>query len=114
MDGDGYAATHPRQKESDVIEVISDASMGVSQQQGNSGDNNNTTPQQQYDPITINSNNNRLNNTSTAITVRGNNDKRVTRDTPIILFGDSIVKNINPRKISKRRVVKRTFPSKNA
>ena len=30
------------------------------------------------------------------------------------MIGDSIVKNINPRKISKRKVVKRTFPGKNA
>ena len=45
MDGDGYAATHSRQNESDVIEVISNLTMGISQQQGNSGNNNNTTPQ---------------------------------------------------------------------
>ena len=76
--------------------------------------NNNTTPQQQYDPTTINSNNNRSNKTSTVKTVRENNDKRVTRNSPIIFIGDSIVKSINPRKISKRRVVKRTFPGKNA
>ena len=113
MDRDGYAA-HPRQNELDVIEVISNVSMGVFQQQGNSGNNNNTTPQQQYDPTTINSNNNRSNKTSTVKTVRENNDKRVTRNSPIIFIGDSIVKSINPRKISKRRVVKRTFPGKNA
>ena len=114
MDGDGYAATHSRQNESDVIEVISNLTMGISQQQGNSGNNNNTTPQQQYDPTTINSNNNRSNKTSPVKTVRENNDKRGIRNSPIILIGDSIVKNINPRKISKRRVVKRTFPGKNA
>lgn len=44
MDGDGYAATHSKQKESDVTEVISNASTAVSQQQGNT-DNNNTTLQ---------------------------------------------------------------------
>ena len=110
MDGDGYAATHSKQKESDVIEVISNASTCVSQQQGNTDNtgNNNTTLQPK------NSNSNHSNKTSTVKTVRENNDKRVARDSPIILIGDSIVKNINPRKISKIRVVKRTFPGKNA
>ena len=109
MDGDGHA-THSKQKESDVIEVISNASTGVSEQQGNTDNtsNNNTTLQ------LTNSNNYHSNKTSTVQTVRENNDKRVARDSPIILIGDSIVKNINPRKISKRRVVKRTFPGKNA
>ena len=35
-------------------------------------------------------------------------------DSPIILIGDSIIKNINPRKISKRQIIKRTFPGKTA
>ena len=110
MDGNGYAATHSKQKESDVVEVISSASTGVSQQQGNTDNtgNNNTTLQP------TNSNNNHSNKTSTVKTVRENNDKRAARDSPIILIGDSIVKNINPGKISKRRVGKRTFPGKNA
>ena len=75
MDGDGYAATHSKQKESDVIEVISNASTGVSQQQGNTDNtgNNNTTLQP------TNSNNNHSNKTSTVKTVRENNDKRVAR-----------------------------------
>ena len=110
VDGNGYAATHSKQKESDVVEVISSASTGVSQQQGNTDNtgNNNTTLQP------TNSNNNHSNKTSTVKTVRENNDKRAARDSPIILIGDSIVKNINPGKISKRRVGKRTFPGKNA
>ena len=33
-------------------------------------------------------------------------------DSPIVPIGDSFVKNINPKKISKKKVIKRTFPGK--
>ncbi|CAB3980029.1 Hypothetical predicted protein [Paramuricea clavata] len=50
---------------------------------------------------------------------QSNNDennqvKKSNSDSPIVLIGDSIVKNINPKKISKKKVIKRTFPGKNA
>ena len=31
-----------------------------------------------------------------------------------MLIGDSMIKNINPRKISRRQIIKRTFPGKTA
>jgi hypothetical protein len=43
-----------------------------------------------------------------------NQAKKSNSDSPIVLIGDSIVKNINPKKISKKNVIKRTFPGKNA
>ena len=35
-------------------------------------------------------------------------------DGSILLIADSIIKNINPRKLSRRKVIKRTFPGKSA
>ena len=35
-------------------------------------------------------------------------------DRSILLIGDSIIKNINPRKLSRNKVIKRTFPGKSA
>ncbi len=44
----------------------------------------------------------------------GNSDRVPKKASPIILIGDSIIKGINPRKISKRQIIKRTFPGKTA
>ena len=47
--------------------------------------------------------------------VNPNNEGRTSfSGSPIVIIGDSIIKNINPKKISKKQVVKRTFPGKTA
>ena len=80
----------------------------------------------QYVPVTkrtvitctnnTSTNNNRQNDGATCKTTPENNhnNKTATRDSPIILIGDSMIKNINPRKISRRQIIKRTFPGKTA
>ncbi len=63
-----------------------------------------------------------LNNTDIEITTHPNNPSssiqnltaKPNNESPILIIGDSIIKNIDPRKISKRRVIKRTFPGKTA
>ena len=43
-----------------------------------------------------------------------NQNRNSPNDTPILLIGDSIIKNIDPRKISRRRTVKICLPGKKA
>jgi hypothetical protein len=35
-------------------------------------------------------------------------------DSPILIIGDSIIKHIDPKKISRKKIIKRTFPGKTA
>ncbi len=62
------------------------------------------TPRQTFNKV----NNQRANNTL------NNQGQTSTSDSPIVIIGVSIRKNINPKKIFKKQVVKRTFPGKNA
>ena len=61
-------------------------------------------------------NKNRQNHGATSKTTQENNynNKTTTRDSPIILIGDSMIKNIIPRKIPNRQIIKCTFPGKTA
>ena len=63
---------------------------------------------------TTSTNNIRQNHGATSKTTQENNynNKTTTRDSPIILISDSMKKNTIPRKISKRQIIKRTFPGK--
>ena len=82
----------------------------TSRQQGSISKNDATSSE------TTSTNNNRQNHGATSKTTQENNynNKTTTRDSPIILIGDSMIKNIIPRKISKRQIIKRTFPGKRA
>ncbi len=70
------------------------------------------SPRQTFNKV----NNQRANNTlnDQGQTSTSDSPKTSTSDSPIVIIGDSIIKNINPKKISKKQVLKRTFPGKNA
>jgi hypothetical protein len=66
------------------------------------------TPDQNNMDIEITATPNKPPTSTQNLTAKPNNES------PILIIGDSIIKHIDPRKISKRRVIKRTFPSKTA
>jgi hypothetical protein len=68
------------------------------------------SPRQTFNKV----NNQRANNTLNDQGQTSDFPKTSTSDSPIVIIGDSIIKNINPKKISKKQVLKRTFPGKNA
>ena len=68
-----------------------------------------TSEDTQPDCEIISSQSNLLNNQSTYDT-----STKSTRDSPIIIVGDSIIKQIEPRKISRKKTIKRTYPGKTA
>ena len=65
---------------------------------------------------TTSTDNNRQKDGATSKTTQENNhnNKTATRCSPIILIGDSMIKNTIPGKISKRLIIKRTFPGETA
>jgi hypothetical protein len=90
--------------------VPTESTKKTSQQQGCISKNNATSE------IT-NTKNNRQNDGPTSKNTQESNlhnGKIAKGDSPIILIGDSIIKGINPRKISKRQIIKHTFPGKTA
>ena len=94
-----------------LTKVVSfESTKKTSQQQGSISKNDATSPE------TTSTNNNRPNHRATSKSTQENNynNKTTTRDSPIILIGNSMIKNIIPRKISKRQIIKRTFPGKTA
>ena len=66
-----------------------------------------TTDQNNMD-IEITATTKKLSTPTQTLTAKPNNERT------ILIIGDSIIKHIDPRKISKRRVIKRTFPGKTA
>jgi lysophospholipase L1-like esterase len=66
------------------------------------------TPDQNNMDIEITATPNKPSTSTQNLTTKPNNES------PILIIGDSIIKHIDPRKISKRRVIKRTFPGKTA
>ena len=92
-----------------LTKVVSfESTKKTSQQQGSISKNDATSSE------TTSTNNNQQNHGVTLKTTQENNynNKTTTRDSPVILIGDSMIKNIIPRKISKRQIIKRTFPIK--
>ena len=66
------------------------------------------TPDQNNMDIEITATPNKPSTSTQNLTAKPNNES------PILIIDDSIIKHIDPRKISKRRVIKRTFPGKTA
>ena len=94
-----------------LTKVVSfESAKKTSQQQGSTSKNDAISSE------ATSTNNNRQNDGAISKTTQENNhhNKTATRDSPILLIGDSMIKNIIPRKISKRQIIKRTFPGKTA
>ena len=51
---------------------------------------------------------------SSNITPTHHTTSKSSSDSPILIIGDSIIKHIDPKKISRKKIIKRTFPGKTA